>query len=126
MIKAAHRFSSMIAGSDFTYLRQGRKETFYLMIHSTHFIYGYMAPNKWIRKPTPFYNLGLEERDFYMPHPTDRIAHTTALVIPVMENWLIREIERWVQHGTKEEGNVLFNDALNTFYLRLYGKGPLR
>ena len=25
-----------------------------------------------------------------------------------------------------KEGNVLFNDALNTFYLRLYGKGPLR
>ena len=23
------------------------------------------------------------------------------------------------------EGNILFNDALNTFYLRLYGKGPL-
>ena len=30
---------------------------------------------------------------------------------------------------TKKEGNVLFNDTLNTFYLRLYdvryGKGPL-
>ena len=24
------------------------------------------------------------------------------------------------------EGNVLFNNALNTFYLWLYGKGPLR
>ena len=38
---------------------------FYLMTHSTHFIYGYMASDK--------------------------------------------------------EGNVLFNDAFNTFYLRLYG-----
>ena len=27
-----------------------------------------------------------------------------------------------VKHGKgREEGNVLFNDALNTFYLRLYG-----
>ena len=26
----------------------------------------------------------------------------------------------------RKEGNVLFNDALNTFYLRLYGKGPFR
>ena len=26
----------------------------------------------------------------------------------------------------RKEGNVLFNDTLNTFYLRLYGKGPLR
>ena len=42
---------------------------FYLTTHSTHFIYGYMASDIWLRK----------------------------------------------------EGNVLFNDTLNTFYLRLYG-----
>ena len=30
-------------------------------------------------------------------------------------------------HGSefKQEGNVLFNDALNTFYLRLYGVGHM-
>ena len=47
---------------------------FYLTTHSTHFIYGYMASDIWLRK----------------------------------------------------EGNVLFNDALNTFYLRLYGAGHIR
>ena len=26
---------------------------------------------------------------------------------------------------TKKEGNVLFNDALNTFYLQLYGVGHM-
>ena len=26
----------------------------------------------------------------------------------------------------RKEGNVLFNDVLKTFYLRLYGKGTLR
>ena len=26
----------------------------------------------------------------------------------------------------KEEGNALFNDALNTFYLRLYGVGHMK
>ena len=26
-----------------------------------------------------------------------------------------------VRHSQRKEGNVLFNDALNTFYLRLYG-----
>ena len=31
---------------------------------------------------------------------------------------------QWEWEG-KKEGNVLFNDVLNTFYLRLYGKGPL-
>ena len=29
---------------------------------------------------------------FYMHHPTDRIAHTTAFVSPVVEHWLEREI----------------------------------
>ena len=27
--------------------------------------------------------------------------------------------------GRKKEGNVLFNDTLNTFYLRLYGVGHM-
>ena len=27
--------------------------------------------------------------------------------------------------GRKKEGNVLFNDALNTIYLRLYGVGHM-
>ena len=83
-----------------------------------------------------------------MHHPTDRIAHTTAVVTPVVEHWLEREIAQWV-HPKKDrsddpshhertllprsyislpalmqpiEGRIfLFNDALNTFYLRLYG-----
>ena len=29
---------------------------------------------------------------FYIHHPTDRIAHTTAFVTPVVDNWLEREI----------------------------------
>ena len=28
---------------------RGRKETFYLTTHSTHFIYGYMASDIWLR-----------------------------------------------------------------------------
>ena len=31
----------------------------------------------------------------YMHHPTDRITHTTALVTPVVEHWLEREIAPW-------------------------------
>ena len=38
---------------------------------------------------------------------TDKIAHTTAFVIPVVEHWLEREIER----GTGDD----------TLYLQLYG-----
>ena len=56
-----------------------------------------------------------------MHHPIDRIAHITTFVTPVVEHWLEREI---TQSAPKKEGNVLFNDALNTFYLRLYGVRP--
>ena len=48
-----------------------------------------------------------------MHHPTDRTTHTTAFVVtPVVERWL---------ELCEQEGHFLFNDALNTFYLRLYG-----
>ena len=32
---------------------------------------------------------------FYMHHPTERIAHTTAFFTPVVEHWLEREIAPW-------------------------------
>ena len=51
-----------------------------------------------------------------MHQSTDRITHTTAFVTPVVKHWLEREITR-----ERKERNVLFNDALNTFYLLLYG-----
>ena len=35
-----------------------------------------------------------------------------------------RSSDIWSEEGRKE-GNVLFNDALNTFYLRLYGIGHM-
>ena len=36
---------------------------------------------------------------FYMHHPTDRIAHTTAFVTPVVEHWLERELAQWGHYG---------------------------
>ena len=39
-----------------------------------------------------------------MHHPTDRIAHTTAFVTPVMEHWLEREIVQWV-HTMKDRSD---------------------
>ena len=38
-------------------------------------------------------------------------------------NWLLGVRQRPVydKYGKRKEGNVLFNDALNTLYLRLYG-----
>ena len=56
-----------------------------------------------------------------MHYPTVNTAHTIAFGTPVMEYWMEREIAQWVHHEGRKEGNVLFNDTLNTFYLRLYG-----
>ena len=43
-----------------------------------------------------------------MNHRTDRIAHTTAFVTPVMEHWLEREIAQWDHGGVK---NVFDGDV---------------
>ena len=40
----------------------------------------------------------------YMHHPTDRIAHTTAFVTPVVEHWLEREVAQWV-HPMKDRSD---------------------
>ena len=53
------------------------------------------------REITNLWNAKLTNNIFYMHHPTDRIA-TAGL----RTGW--------------KEGNVLFNDTLNTFYLWLY------
>ena len=34
---------------------------------------------------------------------------------------MIYSLNTWSHHWIKKEKNVLFNDALNTFYLQLYG-----
>ena len=39
-----------------------------------------------------------------MHHPTDRIAHITAFVTPVVEHWLEREIAQWV-HPMKDRSD---------------------
>ena len=74
-----------------------------------------------------------------MHHHMDRITHTTAFGSPAVEHWLERQtaqsirrliapradvLPRYYYLGRKE-GNVLFNDALNTFYVRLYGIGHM-
>ena len=39
-----------------------------------------------------------------MHDPTDKIAHTTAFVTPVVEHWLEREIAQWV-HPMKDRSD---------------------
>ena len=46
----------------------------------------------------------INSNGFYMHHPTDRIAHTTAFVTPVVEHWREREIAQWV-HPMKDRSD---------------------
>ena len=63
--------------------REREREMFYLMMHSTHFIYGYMALDIWlrtiliVRKETRCCHIGYSYKQgfFYMHHPTDRITY---------------------------------------------------
>ena len=72
--------------------KEERKEMFYLMTHSTPFIYGYMASNI-AREDTRCrhfmgYSFRLAARDpFYMHHRTDRIAYTTTLYLSWSTGW---------------------------------------
>ena len=78
---------------------------FYLTMHSTHFIYGYMASDIWlrtiliVRKETRCHHIGYSYRltaRVLLYAPSHRITHTTAFVTPVVEHWLEREIAQWV------------------------------
>ena len=53
---------------------------------------------------------------FYMHHPTDRIAHTTAFVTPVVEHWLEREIAQWV---TCHKNTTVCTEQQNTASLTI-------
>ena len=41
-----------------------------------------------------------------MHHPTDRIAHNTAFVTPVVEHWLERELAQWVHYEGSIRGPI--------------------
>ena len=94
--------------------KEGRKEMFYLTMHSTHFIYGYMERE---REREMFY-LTMHSTHFiygYMERERN-VLFNVALNTFYLRLYGEREREREI------ERNVLFNDALNTFYLRLYGE----
>ena len=88
------------------------------MFYLTHFIYGYMASDIWlrtiliVRKEIRCRHIGYSYRltarvILYAPS-TDRIAHTTAFVTPVVEHWLERDIAQWV-HPMKDRSVVRKN-----------------
>ena len=95
-------------------MKEERKEMFYLTMPSTHFILwlygiGHMVKNHSDSErgnPLPLHGLlfPINSKDsFICIHPTERIAHTTAFVTPVVEHWLEWEIPQLVHN----EGSIL-------------------
>ena len=87
---------------------------FYLMMHSTHFIYGYMASDIWLR--TILIVRKGRERNVLL---------NDALNTFYLRLYGIRHMVKDHSDSEKGERNVLLNDALNFFYLRLYGVGHM-
>ena len=81
------------------------REMFYLTTHSTHFIYGYMASDIWLRTI-----LILRERN---------VLFNDALNTFYLRLYGVRHMVK--DHSDREREKCLINNALNTFYLRLYG-----
>ena len=67
------------------------------------------------------YNNGstMEDRSDDLLHHEWTLHHGATYRSMVMRNITLVSHTRWIPK--EMEGNVLFNDALNTFYLRLYG-----
>ena len=55
-----------------------------------------------------------------MHHPTDRIAHTTAFVIPVVEHWLEWEKAQWVHHMKDVSNDPSHHEPLPRSYISLH------
>ena len=64
----------------------------YLMMHSIHFIYGYMASDSQrAKEETRCHHMGYSVQiaaRVLLNAPPVRIAHTMAFVTPVVEHWL--------------------------------------
>ena len=91
-----------------------REKMFYLTTHSTHFIYGYISSDIWLR--TILRHI-LRERE-------RNVLFNDALNTFYLRLYGVRHMvkDHSKTHFKRErERNVLFNDALNTFHLRLYG-----
>ena len=98
-----------------TLLTEGRKEmfyfndalnTFYLRLYGVgHMVKDHSDSERG--NPLPPHGLLFpinSKGSFICTISTDRIAHTTAFVTPVVEHWLKREIAQWV-HPMKDRSN---------------------
>ena len=103
-----------------SYREREKEKCFYLTTHSTHFIYGYMASDAWlrtiliVRKETRCRHIG------YSYQLTARVLlyapyHRQDTTAFVMGHWLEREIAQWVHPMKDRSDNPLHHER--TLYL---------
>ena len=73
--------------------KEGRKEMFYLTMHSTHFIYGYIVKDHSDNErgsllPPHGLLFPISSKGSFICTIPDRISHTMDFVTPVVEHWL--------------------------------------
>ena len=74
-----------------------RLNTFYLLLYGIrHMIKDHSDSERKPAATTWATLYKYQQGFFYMHHPTDRIAHTTTFVTPVVEHWLEWEIAPWI------------------------------
>ena len=97
------------------HVTQTWKEIFYFIMHSTHFIYSYMASDIWLRttqimreKACYHHNMGyslwLETWDLLCA-PSHRQDSTYHRFTPTVKHWL--EIPQWVHHEGLSQWNII-------------------
>ena len=87
---------------------------FYLMMHSTHFILRLYGVGLMVKDHSdsergnllPPHGLlfPINSKGSFICTIPHRVAHTTAFITPVVEDWLEREIAQWV-HPTKDRSD---------------------
>ena len=111
---------------------QPRKEMFYLMTHSTHFIYGYMVrhmvkdhSDSGIENLLPPHRLlfPINSKSSFICTIPHRIAHTTAFVTQVVEHWQEQEIAQWVHHeGSIRRPSAKASQSANLWQVKINPK----
>ena len=95
---------------------EGRKEMFYITTHSNTFYLRLYCVGHMVKNHSDSENVlnndSLNTIYLRLDAPTDRLSHSCTSQCSTTG-------------VTKKEGIVLFNDALNTFNLRLYGVGHM-
>ena len=108
----------------FIYGYMGEREMFYLTMHSTHFIYGYMASDIWLR------TILIVRKETRCRHIGYSYQLTARVLLYAPWHWLEWEMAQWVHPMKDRSDNPPHHERMLYFWamphsLRLYGVGHM-